>query len=172
MMKFIVNAFNVIKKVFYKNKSYLVLQSVKKSEKTIFCEFNELLRLDGNLIKFNIEEVANNINIQESISSKTLFLIGVIYGKHQNSLREFRAKIIDVKNGEVVLENANEKITVSIKDLMNDDELIKQINSLDLIKIVSPYMYRLGYNTCASLDDDSSESCQRQTNSANIVNLF
>ncbi len=172
MMKFLTNIYVFIKKAFYKNKNYLVLQAIKKNNKTIFCEFNELLRLDGNLIKFNIEEIANNVNIQKSISAKTLFLIGAIYGKHQNSLCEFRAKIIDVKNGEVTLESSNEKVIIKISSLMNDGDLIKQINPLDLIKIFSPYAYGLGYNARVSLDDDNNESYQRQANSTNIVNLF
>lgn len=172
MMKFLINIFNYLKRIFDKNKNYLLLQCIKKNDQTITCEFNELLRLDGNLIKFNIKEIACNINIQESISSRTLFLIGMIYGGHQNSLHEFRAKIIDIKNEEVTLENSNEKIIIAIADLVNDNALIKQINPLDLVKILYPYAYKIGYNTCLSLNESNNEPCQNQVKSTNIVNLF
>lgn len=158
--------------MFNKNKNHLVLQSIKKNEKTIFCEFNELMSLDGKLIKFDIDDIANNINVQNSIPTKTLFLIGTIYGKYQNSLYEFRAKIIDIKNETVTLENSNERITIAINSLMNDEELIKQINLMDLVKILSPYVYRLGYNTCASLDDENIESNKKKNTLSNIVNLY
>lgn len=177
MMKYLVKIYKTTKKPFKNKKNYLHLNSVYKKDSTICCEFNELLQLNGELIKFNIEEIANNLNIQKSIFPKTLFIIGVICGKYQNSLSEFRVKVTDIKNNTVTLENSHEKTFIGINDLLYDESLIQQINSLDLMRLIFPYAYNLGYNARSSFNSDSmnmsdTSDQENSENLTNIVNLF
>ena len=43
----------------------------------------------------------------------------------------------------------------------------------DLVKILCPHVYKLGYDTCATLEEsNNNESRQKQAAIKNIVNLF
>ena len=175
MMKFLAKIYSFFLKILKKNKNYLHLKSIYRKNNTVFCEFNELLRLDGKLLKFNIEEIANNISLQESIFPKTLFIIGTIYGKYENSINQFRVKIIDIQNNTVTLENSDDKISISINDLIYDDTLIEQINPLDLARLIFPYAYKLGYQTGSSLDIETPQvklENNELINESNIISLF
>lgn len=175
MMKLIAKIHESFTNILNKNKNYLRLKSIYKKNNAIYCEFNELLRLDGKLIKYNIEEIANNNSLQESIFPKTLFIIGTIYGRYQNTLNEFRVKISDVKNNLVTLENTNEKIVISINDLIYDENLIQQINQLDLLRLIFAYAYKLGYQINSSLDIDTAQkkvAMSDMENNDNVISLF
>jgi hypothetical protein len=173
MMKFVIN----LKKIFEKNKSFLRLISVKKKDNSISCEFSELLQIDGKLIKFSIEDIAKNKNIQKNILPEVLFILGTIHGENTNSLNEFRVRKTDLLNKLVTLENRNQLITIKINDLIHDENLIKQINSLDLAKLICPYMYKLGYDMHKLISEKSSsamtETDQKSSEvPSNIIKLF
>jgi hypothetical protein len=158
-----------------RNRSYLKLKSIVRNDGKIYCEFNELLRLNGKLIKYDIVEIARNKNIQKNISPQTLFTIGMVYGKYQNSLQEFRVRKFDVINNTATLENLNEKIVVTVDRLLQDTELVQQINQLDLIKLIQPYSYKQGYDAhtlIAEFSEDSAVSDEIRGEGKNIVNLF
>ena len=178
MMNLLTNIYNKLKDSLKNNKKYLRLSSIKKYENTIFCEFNEILSVNGKLIKFNIEEIAKNKNIQESIEPSMLFIIGKIYGNYQTSLKEYRVKLIDVGNSSVILENKDEKIFIKISSLLQDNSLIQQVNQLDLVRLLYPYAHQLGYDVYQSIskceEDDKLNNPDNtiDQNKTNIVNLF
>jgi len=179
MMNFLIKIIARLKQLFSTKSYQLNLQAIKENDHTIYCEFNDILRLDGKLIRFEIGEIAKNRNIQASIPPEALFIIGVVYGKFQHSLNEFRVKKYDIKNEIVTLENSGEKICINIGDLLADSILISQIKNTDLFKLLCPHMYKLGYKIHSDIDakEKNSENSDVAISSdrdvvSNIVRLF
>ena len=77
----------------------------------------------------------------------------------------------------VVLESASERISIKISDLLLDTALVWQVNSVDILRIMSIYFPEHERNMMEMLRStkrsDSASACNetQQTNS-NIISLF
>jgi len=174
MAKFINSILNLIKLFINKKNNQLKLKNIKIKNNTMYCEFNEILRLDGKLIKININEIANNTAIKETISSEHLFILGTAYGRYLSSKDAIKLKKIDIANNSVLFESQSEKILINIDMLLHDEDLLKKINQLDLIRILSPYIYKLGYDASSYISelDGLSKNKFKNNSNTNIVSLF
>lgn len=176
MIKFISSITNLVNIFTNKKNNQLKLKSIKIKNNSMYCEFNEILRLDGKLIKIDINDIASNLSIKESIPTEHLFIIGLAYGQHINSKQYYKLKKIDLANKSVLIESASEKISISIEDLLHDEELIKQIDQVDILKILCPYIYKLGYDTNSLISQNDNivdiEDTLEVDKNTNVINLF
>ena len=143
----------------------------------MICEFNEILGLDGRLIKVGVSDIFKNKDIQACISPPQLLIIGTTFGSHSVSRAKFQLRKIDLQEMTVVLESASERISIKISDLLLDTALVWQVNSVDILRIMSIYFPEHERNMMEMLRStkrsDSASACNetQQTNS-NIISLF
>ncbi len=121
------------------------LCSIKNENDNIICEFNDKLNTSGRLIKIDANDIFLNKNLQECIPRSTLLLIGSVYGFYKDIEKQFRIKNVNLMENILLLENKDEKIILTFKELLDDPDLISKVNSSDIVKWVYPYALREGY---------------------------
>ena len=61
--------------------------------------------------------------------------------------KQFRIKNVNLTDSVLLLENKDSRIILTFKELLDHSGLIRQVNSLDLVKWIYPYACQEGYNS-------------------------